>query len=356
MQQLSIGCDAHKHYSQIEVQDPLGQVLNRLRIDHHPGALQSFFCRFPADTPVALESVGNWYWIADEIEAAGCTPLLTHPAKAKLMMGHINKTDKLDAAGLATLLRIGSLPTVWLPPAEIRDDRELPRTRMTLCRMRTSLKNRIHSILAKYALSPEDGSQLFSQKGRAWLDCSLSRLPAETRRCLSQHLELLDSFSLQISALEERIRSAIALTPRMQLLKSLPGVGDILAIVIDREIGTISRFPSAPQFSSYCGTTPRVSSSGGKTHYGKMRTESNQYLKWAFIEAANAVSAHHAQRGWVNKYVSKLYLRIRGRKGSSIAIGAVARHLAESAFWVLSKNVVYREPKQVSPRQGESRD
>jgi transposase len=103
-----------------------------------------------------LESVGNWYWIADEIEAAGCTPLLTHPAKAKLMMGHINKTDKLDAAGLATLLRLGSLPTVWVPPAEIRDDRELPRTRMTLCRMRTSLKNRIHSILANYALAPED--------------------------------------------------------------------------------------------------------------------------------------------------------------------------------------------------------
>ena len=65
------------------------------------------------------------------------------------MMGHINKTDKLDANGLANLLRIGSFPTVWLPPATVRDDRELPQTRIVLCRMRTSLKNRIHSILAK---------------------------------------------------------------------------------------------------------------------------------------------------------------------------------------------------------------
>jgi transposase len=324
MQSLSIGCDAHKHYSQLEVQDTNGKVLTRPRIEHHPGAVASFFSRFPRGTPVAFESVGNWYWIADEIEAAGCLPLLTNPAKAKLMMGHVNKTDKLDANGLATLLRIGTLPTVWLPPAALRDQRELPRTRMALCTMRTSLKNRIHSLLAKYALSPEDGAELFSKRGRAWLESSLCRLPPETGRCLSQHL---------------------------QLLKSLPGVGDILAIVINLEAGAITRFPCAPQFSSYCGTTPRVSSSG-KTHYGKMRSESNHYLKWAFIEAVNVVSGHHAQRGWTTRHVSKLYLRIRSRKGSSVAIGAVARHLAESTFWILSKNEPYREVARVSPRQG----
>jgi transposase len=223
---------------------------------------------------------------------------------------------------------------------------------MALTALRTSIKNRIHSLLAKYNLSPADGAQLFSKKGRSWLDSSLSRLPPETGRCLAQQLELLDFLSLQIATLEERIHNLIALTPTMQLLKSLPGVGDMLAIVIEREVGTISRFPSAPQFSSYCGTTPRASSSGGKTRYGKLRTESNQYLKWAFIEAANAVSAHHAQRGWTARHVSKLYLRIRSRKGSSVAIGAVARHLAESTFWVLSKNEPYREQLRFSPRQG----
>jgi transposase len=218
--------------------------------------------------------------------------------------------------------------------------------------MRTSLKNRIHSFLAKYALSPDDGSQLFSQRGRTWLNTNLSRLPSETAQCMSQHLELLDFLSLQITALEGRIHDQIALTPAMQLLKSLPGVGDMLAIVIEREIGTISRFPSAAQFSSYCGTTPRVISSGGKTRYGRMRMESNQYLKWAFIEAANAISAHHAQRGWTTRHVSKLYIRVRAKRGASVAIGAVARHLAESTFWIMTKNEPYRELSQVSPRQG----
>jgi len=352
MSSIFVGCDAHKHYSQLEVQDSSAQVLRRLRIDHSRGTLSSFFTKLPPGTPVALESVGNWYWIADEIEAAGCRPLLTNPAKAKLLMGHVNKTDKLDASGLTTLLRLGSLPSVWLPPAALRDQRELPRTRMTLCTWRTRIKNRVHSLLAKYNLSPQDGSTLFSQRGRAWLDSAVPSLPPETGRCLTQQLRLLDYLSLQISELEDRIRSQIALTPAMQLLKTIPGIGDMLAIVIERELGSITRFPSPQQFSSYSGTTPRVISSGGKTHYGKMRTESNQYLKWAFIEAANAVSAHHAQRGWIDRHCSKLYLRVRARKGSSVAIGAVARHLAESTYWVLTKNEPYHEPTKVSPRQG----
>ena len=106
----------------------------------------------------------DWYWIADEIEAAGCVPLLTHAAKAKVMMGNVNKTDKLDAKGLATLLRLGSLPTVWLPPGEVRDGRELPRTRMALTKMRTALKNRIHATLAKYNRKLEGASDIFIPK------------------------------------------------------------------------------------------------------------------------------------------------------------------------------------------------
>ncbi len=352
MSSLFVGCDAHKRYSQLEVQDSSAQVLRRLRIDHCRGALASFFSKLPPGTPVALESVGNWYWIADEIEAAGCLPLLTHPGKAKLLMGHVNKTDKLDASGLTTLLRLGSLPAVWLPPAALRDQRELPRTRMALCSWRTRIKNRIHSLLAKYNLSPQDGSTLFSQRGRSWLNSAVASLPAESGRCLTQQLQLLDYLSVQISELEDRIRAQIALTPTMQLLETVPGIGDMLAIVVERELGSISRFPSAQQFSSYSGTTPRVSSSGGKTRYSKMRTESNQYLKWAFIEAANVVAAHHAQRGWIDRHCSKLYLRVRARKGASVAIGAVARHLAESTYWVLTKNQPYKDPSEVSPRQG----
>jgi len=338
-----IGCDAHKHYSQFAVLDEEGRLLHQARVDHQPGAIRTFLEAHPKGTLVALESVGNWYWIADEVEEAGCVPLLAHAGKAKAMMGHVDKTDKLDARGLATLLHNGTLPTVWLPPGPVRDQRELPRTRMALVRVRTALKNRAHSTLAKYALAPEEEVDVFSQKGRTWLRAGLSRLPAETALCLAQELELLDQVQAQIVTLEARIRQAIEDTPAMQLLKTLPGVANILAVVIEREVGSIERFPSAGHFASYAGATPTVHSSGGKTRHGRMRHQANQYLKWAFIEAANVVARHRTSSGWRRKHVVELYDRIRSRKGHAIAVGAVARHLAEATYSILKKGEPYRE-------------
>ena len=93
----------------------------------------------------------------DEIEAAGQLPPWVHARKAKLMLGMVNKTDKLDAGGLNRLQRTGTLPTVWIPPGVLRDQRDLPRTR---------LKNRIHATLAKYGLRLEGASDLFGRRGR----------------------------------------------------------------------------------------------------------------------------------------------------------------------------------------------
>jgi transposase len=170
------------------------------------------------------------------------------------MMGNVNKTDKLDAKGLAKLLHLDSLPTVWLPPGEIRDERELHRTRMALSKLRTSLKNRIHATLAtpalaggarEYGITSSEHNDIFVGTGRAWLESALSRLPPETGRCVAQELEALDGLQLQIAQLEDCIRERIALTPSIQLLKSLPGVGNILAIVVEREIGPIDRFDTS---------------------------------------------------------------------------------------------------------------
>src|SRR4030095_12605444 len=128
----------------------------------------------------SVETIGNWYWIVDEIEAAGCVPKLGHARKAKLMMGEINKTDRLDVRGLNRLQRNGTLPTVWIPPGELRDQRDLPRTRMVLVRQRTQLKNRLHATLAKYALHDFTVSDVFGVRGRELLRQRLELLPPHT--------------------------------------------------------------------------------------------------------------------------------------------------------------------------------
>jgi hypothetical protein len=78
-----VGCDAHRRYSQFAVLDQDGQLRQQTRVNHELGAIQVFLESLPEGTSVVLESVGDWYWIADEIEAAGCLPLLTHAAKAR---------------------------------------------------------------------------------------------------------------------------------------------------------------------------------------------------------------------------------------------------------------------------------
>ncbi len=82
-----IGCDAHRRYSLFAVLDTPTLSVQQTRLNHQPDAIKEFLSVFPEGTPVALETVGNDYWIVDEIEEAGCLPLLAHAAKAKVIVG-----------------------------------------------------------------------------------------------------------------------------------------------------------------------------------------------------------------------------------------------------------------------------
>ena len=245
-------------------------------------------------SPVAVETIGNWYWIVDEIEQAGMVPRLVHARKAKMMFGCINKTDKLDAKGLNMLQRAGTLPTVWIPPAQVRDKRELPRTRMVFAVGRTKLKNRIHSVIDKYGLQNEfeDISDIFGTTGRKLIARILDQLPSHTRYTTELLLEQLDQTEQKIKAIEVRMKELFKETEQHTLLKTMPGIGFILSVVILQEIGDIKRFGSAERFASYSGVTPRVHASGGKVRYGRLRPDTNHYLKWAFSEAGNSVAVN----------------------------------------------------------------
>jgi transposase len=321
-----------------------GRVGAPVRVEHARMMFRRFLESLPAGSPIAIESVGNWYWMIDEMERAGHSPQLAHAGKAKLMMGQINKTDKLDAAGLATLLRNGTLPSVWIPSGELRDQRELPRMRMSLVSVRTMLKNRIHATLAKYAIEIDEVSDLFGMKGREILAKRLEELPPYSRRSVETQLELLDQVADHIRLSEKEIQEVVEATPAMKLLMTIPGIGKILAVVIALEIGDITRFPGPEHLASYAGTVPRVKSSGGKTFFGKVRPDVNRYLKWALIEAANMIVLH--QRHWSHYHMTRLYHRLRERKGHAKAVVAVARHMAEAVFWVLKKNEAYKEPQK----------
>lgn len=337
-----IAFDSHKRYTWVDRQDYSTGESRSHRLLHAPGAVRSYLSGCAPGTSVAVEATGNWYWIVEEIEQAGLEPRLVHPRKAKLMMGLTNKTDKLDAEGLNRLQRNGTLPTVWIPPGPLRDLRELTRTRLVLVAQRTRLKNRLTATLAKYGAPPSAWSDPYGKGGREELEKQFERLPEQTRWVSGQLLAQLDFVSAQIRELEQRLQELVRVTPEMQRLMSLPGVGVILAATIALEIGEVQRFPSAMHLASYSGTTPRVHASGGKVRYGGLRADVNRYLKWAFSEAGNSVAVNHAR--CPERHVSQLYRRLRQRKGHPKAIGAVARHLAEAAFHVLRGETGYQDP------------
>src|SRR4029450_1573606 len=96
----------------------------------------------------------TWWWLVDLLERLGHQPVLSHPKETKAIASARLKNDKVDAQRLALLLRGDLLPTVWIPPAALREARELVRHRVGLVWLRTQIRNRLLAMLARRNLQP----------------------------------------------------------------------------------------------------------------------------------------------------------------------------------------------------------
>ncbi len=130
------------------------------------------------------------------------------------------------------------------------------------------------------------------------------------------HLQLtsLDQLEVQIEEIEERIAVVLKPSPEVKLLRTLPGIGEILAPLIWLEIGDVERFPRAENLASYAGLVPRIIASGGRVRHGGTCRNVNQYLKWRFVEAATCSLRIKAYRG---THVERLYQRLAPVKGTA---------------------------------------
>lgn len=214
------------------------------------------------------------------------------------------------------------------------------------------LKHRIHSALERYGIFHTGISDLFGAKGREFLQQGAAPLlPPHTAAMVAEQLTALDELDAHVDKLEAQIRAIIAPDPIVRRLQTAPGIGEILGPVIALEIGDISRFARAEQLASYSGLVPRVFSSGGKTTLGRTSRFVNLYLKWAFVEAAVCATR---LRGPLYQHVRDVYAKLQPTKGHGRAAVAIARHLAEAVFWMLTKQQDYRPPQRVRPSSSAS--
>lgn len=331
-----VGMDIHKRFSQVAVLDESGEVLDQRRLSHTPcEELIKYFNEFPKDTQVIMEPTCGWNWLSDRITDLGLEVILAHPRKVRLIAESQIKTDKVDAVALAQLHRTGFLPQAYLAPPEIRKLRDLFRCRCGLVRIRSALKLRIHALLDRLGIF-HDFSDLFGKTGRAFLD-NLD-LESPYKENLQRQLRVIDLLNKEIRQIEKIIRERVREDPQAKRLMTIPGVGFILAYLFTSEIGDISRFSSAKKLASYCGLVPSVKQSGSYLHYGHLTNVGNSLLRWGLIEAAQVAIRFNPQL----KYWAE---NIRRKKGSGIAICAVARKLVNIVYQLLTQKRDYMPRK-----------
>jgi transposase len=330
---LHIGVDMHKRFSQVAVVDDLGQVLQEEHLEHRDrDHLAGFFAHYRSQAIAALEATRNWYWLYELIEAQGVQVKLVHPLRAKLIAEAKVKTDKIDARILAQMERAGFLPEAYIPPREIREQREWLRYRIALVHARAGFKNRVHTVLDKLGITHEY-TDLFGKRGLEFL--ATVPLPEVYRFEVSEYLDIITRLDGKIAVVTKRIRQMLKPDLRARWCLSLPGVGDIITYLLLAEIGDIKRFPSDKKLVSYGGLAPGVRQSADHVWEGHITHQGNRYIRWGIIEAAQLAPK-------LDPALYQFYWRTARRRGPKKARVAVARKLLAAVWHVLTYEQEYR--------------
>jgi transposase len=313
-----VGIDLHKRFLVACVQDDVGSTLASERIDcSDVGRIAQFF-----DTQrpfrAVIEASSSYRWLYDLLSARG-EVVLAHPLQLRAIVAGRAKTDKLDAALLAKLLRAGLIPESYVPPVSYQHLRDLTRARARLSRQATAAKNEMHALLGRRNI-PAPFVVLFGPRGRRWLT-SLDLGPVDGL-LRDELLARLDHYDAAL-ALHDRLLNDLAEGfPQVEALTCLYGIGVYSALLIVAEIGEPGRFSDGRKVGAYAGLTARVNQSGGHCYTGHITRQGSPWLRWILVQAAMKLVRRDGKLG-------NFYQRIRKRSGVKVARVAAARKLAE---------------------------
>jgi transposase len=334
-----IGIDLHRRRSQIAIIDEHGELSLSRRIVNDPDTFRELLGD-PGTGHVALEATYGWEWLAELLDQAGHDVHLAHPLRTRAIAAARVKTDAVDAKTLAHLLRTGLLPEAYIAPPDLRDLRELLRHRAVLTRMRTSVKNRVHALLARQGILPEQ-TDLFGKAGREFL--TTLELPAGPRQRLDSLMSLIDDFDREITATAREIDQRAKADERVEVLCQIRGVGPYTAMLVIAEVGDVKRFPTPRHLCAWAGLAPTVRSSDNKARLGHISRQGSPALRWALTEAAQKIPTGGGP-------LRAQYERIAKRRGSKIAKVAVARHILTLCYYGLRDGEIRclaRQPSDV---------
>jgi len=326
------GIDLHSNNSVIVILDEKDQAVYKKK--HKNDLLEILACLLPFRERLqglVVESTYNWYWLVDGLMEAGFKVHLANPAAMQQYSGLKYTDDKTDARWLAHVLRLGLLPEGYICPKQERSVRDLLRKRSQLVRQKTA---NVLSIINLFTRNTGEAINL--KQIKKLTEESLHERFGDESLALAVHSNLVvfQCLQTQIKLLEQTILKQVKLRQEFIQLKTVNGIGDILALTIMLETGEIERFAKAGNFASYCRCVSSQKISNGKKKGKGNPKNGNKYLAWAFVEAAVLAVQH-------NEKVKRFYQRKKDKTNSIIAIKAVAHKLSRACYYIMRDRVVF---------------
>jgi transposase len=329
------GVDLHARTLSLCVLDSAGQTVLARTLDAGPDDFLQAVAPFRDGLAVACECMFAWYWLADLCHDQGIPFVLGHALYMKAIHGGKAKTDKIDAHKIAVLLRGGLLPQAYVYPRGMRETRDLLRRRSFLVRKRAEALVHLQNTNSQYNHPPLT-KKLSYAKNRAELNFAARFADPSVRKNVEVDLALLDTYDRHIGELELYLaRTAKVDDPQaFHRLRSVPGIGKVLALILLYEIHDVRRFAEVGQFLSYARLVRCVHESAGKKQGTGGHKIGNAHLKWAFGEAACLFLRESEQ--------AKKWLARRQKKhGKARALGTLAARLGRTVYHLLRKREVF---------------
>ncbi|WP_445666365.1 IS110 family transposase [Fodinibius sp. AD559] len=309
-----------------------GKVVREAKLPTATRSLEDFFNDLEAPVQTVVECTSSWYWLSDWCRDNDIELTLAHSKMVKAISYAKVKTDKVDAKTLAELLKADLIPEAYQIKHDRRELRELTRGRLRLIQWRGKLQSTLWNQAIKYNVQISGSQWRELEKLGQWLQ---PQLPPAANLQIQLMLEQISQLQKHIHRLEEEIEQQVPFEEAAERLMAVPGLGKVGAWTILAEIGDITRFPSARQFTSYCRLVPGAKDSGGSHRHKSGNKDGNRYLRAAFRQAAVSAYTHY-------KVVKKFYRKIKRRSGRPVARAVVAKELAKGVWHMLTKNEEYK--------------
>jgi transposase len=327
------GIDLHARslYVCILAQD--GEIMLHRKIPARPDRLLRLVQPYRQGLVIGVECMFAWYWVADLCADEGIDFVLGHALYMKAIHGGKAKNDRIDSQKIAVLLRGGMFPIAYVYPRQMRATRDLLRRRNFLVQRRSALLAHIETTNAQYNLDP------FTHKLTQWKNRRgvPDRFPdPSVRVMIEMDVDLIDVYDQIVREIELHVtRHAKGHDNQAyHRLRTIPGVGEVLSLVLLYEIQDIARFERVQHFVSYCRLVKCAHESAGKRTGSGGAKIGNAHLKWAFSQAACLLlRGNQRAQAWMEAKTAKY--------GKGKALTLLAKKLATAVYFMLQRQQAF---------------